>query len=387
MFACIHGPQAAARAQSFSPWVEHIDASTVVFSLSPRQLAEGVWERIPAHQVAVAGTVEAAVLAARNFPGYTYLAPGEEARILGKLPIDCLPPDPEIFEILDRWGIRSLAELERLPEDGVIGRLGSRGLWLQKLARGALKRPLKPAIAATQYEETAELDYAIRLREPLVFLIGRFLYDLAGRLKSQSLAAQDLYLTLNRQERKLSLPFPTRDVKFLIKLVEHSLETQPPDEPVQKVKLRIEPTQPRRVQHGLFTMAAPEPEKLELTLGKIRGLVGAANVIYPKVCNTHRPGSGPETGPVDGPCLAFRHFRPPLDAWVETEKGMPKHLRTRLFGGRIVSIAGPWRSSGDWWRPDTWNRDEFDVLLSDGALYRLVREGITRQWLVEGSYD
>ncbi len=62
--------------------------------------------------------IEAAILAARHFEGVTFLQPGEEDRVLGALPVDALPPDPEIFETLDLWGIRSLSELARLPENG-----------------------------------------------------------------------------------------------------------------------------------------------------------------------------------------------------------------------------------------------------------------------------
>ncbi len=338
--------------------------------------------------MAAAATIEAAILAARNIPGRTIVQRGEEARVLASLSVDCLPPDPEIFQTLDLWGIRSLGELAKLPEDGLAGRLGSRGLWLQKLARGTLDRPLRPEPIGTVYEESAEFDHAIELREPLLFLIGRFLFDLTAKLKAQSLAAGALNLKLNEQERRLSLPFPTRDVKFLLKLTEHSLERQPPEEAVERVRLLIEPVLPRRVQHGLFTLAAPEPEKLELTLGKIRALVGEANVLYPKLENTHRPGHGEN----DAPRFGFRYFHPPLEARVEPENS-PKQIWTRLVRGRVLNCSGPWRSSGDWWRPrddiekGAWNRDEFDLLLDDGALYRLVRDRDARRWFLEGAYD
>ena len=164
-------------------------------------------KHVPA-QVAVAATAEAAILAARNLPGYTFIPPGEEARVLGALSIDALPPDPELFETFHLWGIRSLADLARLPDDALASRLGARGLWLQRLARGAFERPLRPRLPAAIYEESADLDHPIKLREPLLFLIARFLHDLTARLKSQSLAAAALHLTLNGNQRRHSLPFP-----------------------------------------------------------------------------------------------------------------------------------------------------------------------------------
>jgi protein ImuB len=385
MFACIHAPDAGALAGGFSPWVEMVDEKTALFSITPRQLAARGLERIPA-QTAVASTAEAALLAARNLPGYTYIEPGRETEILGSLSIDTLPPEPEVFETLDRWGIRTLADLARLPEHGLAERLGERGLLLQQLARGALARPLRPLIPAAVYQESIELDHPLELREPLMFLIARFLNEQCARLKSQSLAASSLDLTINGDQKRRSLvPFPTRDVKLLLKLAEHSLERDPPREPIAKLHLELIPAQPRRVQQDLFIPAAPEPEKLELTLGKIRGLVGEKNVGPPELFDTYRPGAGRNLPFL--PALAFRCFRPPLAARVEVDAGTPKRLSTRMFHGNVTRAAGPWRSSGDWWRPDVWDRDEWDVALSGGGLYRLYLDRASRQWFVEGTYD
>jgi len=376
MYACIHSPGAAPLAQSFSPEVETIDGCTAVFSITLRQMGEIY--KIP--RIAVASTIEAAVLAARNFPGVTILPPGEERRILSVLPIDALPPDPEIFETLDLWGIRTLGDLAKLPESGIAERLGPRGLWMQKLARGAFDRPLKPATLETIYEESAEFDHPLELLEPLMFLIGRYLNGLCARLDSQSLSAAAIVITLNRDARTLQLPFPSRDVKFLWKLIRHDLEAHQPGQPVERIALRLLPAGPRRFQHGLFVPAAPEPEKLELTLDKIRALVGRKNVKIPELRDTHRPGWS-----IGDARLTFRYFRPPITAQVETEHGVPKHLYTKLCRGKIVQIAGPWRTSGDWWRPDAWNRDEWDLALADGALYRIYRA--QTDWFLEGNYD
>jgi protein ImuB len=60
-------------------------------------------------------------------------------------------------------------------------------------------------------------------------------------------------------------------------------------------------------------------------------------------------------------------------------------VAARGIRGRVIDLAGPWRTSGDWWTVDPWSRDEWDVALSDGALYRLYCCPVG--WFVEGSYD
>jgi protein ImuB len=49
--------------------------------------------------------------------------------------------------------------------------------------------------------------------------------------------------------------------------------------------------------------------------------------------------------------------------------------------------AGPWRTSGAWWVSQAWNRDEWDVMLNDGATYRLFRERDADAWFIEGIVD
>jgi protein ImuB len=393
MFACIHWPQAEnlrELADAFSPWVEQVAPDTVLFSLDglhriygdARATAKALAVRAPGASIAIASLPDTAVLAARHLPGVVIVHPGEEMHYLGPLPLDCLPLDPAIWKILDRWGLRTFEDLACLPENGLHDRLGEAGVRLQAMARGALGRPLKPFIAETIYEQRIELDDALELLEPILFLLARLLNELCASLKSQSLAAGELHVTLNRAQRILRLPFPTRDVKFLLKLLQHNLESELPGEPVSILILRVVPTAMRFLQHDLFTLPAPEPERLESTLQKIRAMVGPKNVKIPEIRNTHRPGWGPA-----GSNLAFRHFRPPLDARVDMEAGQPNRLRASGVQGAVAEISGPWRTSGDWWRADAWDRDEFDLALSDGVLYRLIFNRQLQKWQLEGVYD
>jgi hypothetical protein len=88
----------------------------------------------------------------------------------------------------------------------------------------------------------------------------------------------------------------------------------------------------------------------------------------------------------------LRRFRPPVAIRVGVERGRPGRVaidRRGMPGGRVEQCAGPWRSSGDWWERGSrpWNRDEWDVALSDGSVCRLFQERSTGRWFMEGILD
>jgi len=93
------------------------------------------------------------------------------------------------------------------------------------------------------------------------------------------------------------------------------------------------------------------------------------------------------------PRLAIRRFRFPIPARVRVDLGIPVHVtsdRRGISGGKVETYAGPWRTSGGWWAEDTkkyWERDEWDVTLSDGSTYRVFRERDTDAWFIEGVVD
>jgi protein ImuB len=165
--------------------------------------------------------------------------------------------------------------------------------------------------------------------------------------------------------------------------------------------LEAQPAPPRRAQGGLFVPVAPEPEKLELTLARLTAFVGEGRAGSPVLLNTHRPDAfrmdrfvARADAPVKAPAgasgvsvpLAIRLYRPPLPAEVAVAEGAPQSIRARGIRGDVLGYAGPWRTSGDWWRSDAWLRDEWDVALSTGALYRIFCD-IPERWFIGGNYD
>jgi protein ImuB len=310
-----------------------------------RRLAKRVSELGLAAHIAVAVNPDAAVHAARGFSGFTLIPAGEEGKRLGPLPVEVLAPPPATLETLRRWGVHTLRALAALPTPELSERLGQLGVHLQKLARGATSRPLVLAETMLHFEEAMELEYPIELLDPLAFIVRRLLDQLCARLAARSLATHEICLRLELENQSsvvscqlsvaedngpsgglsighglssvvedngqrttdnglssdqssivnhqstIHLPVPTRNSKLLLKLLLLNLQSAPPPAPVVKVMLSVEPVKPRVAQGGLFLPLSPDPEKLELTLARIAGVVGQENVGSPELVDTHRPGA------------------------------------------------------------------------------------------------
>jgi protein ImuB len=420
--------------------------------------------------VAVASNPDAAVVAARGFSGVTVIPSGQEADSLGSLPVEVLSAgwiaekeregkkkekeedqqeSVRLLAVLERWGIRDLRALAALPKVALSERLGQEGLRLQQLARGEASRTLVPVEAPAVFEEAIELEYPILLLEPLAFLLNRLLEQICARLAARALNTQELRLTLALQNltgvdpqlesfgipsesdashgaprsparhfisgrqskfcRTLRLPLPMLDPKLFLKLLQLDLNAHPPGAPIRKIHLAAEPARPRSAQGGLFLPPSPEPEKLELTLARIAGLVGEPRVGSLELLDTHRaegfrmrrfmPEAAQKTkrqevaGEGKSAVAALRRFRPPLRVTVTLENGELANVvcsKKKEAQGSVLWKAGPWRSSGDWWQREAWARDEWDIALQNAegiALYRLVHDLLGGGWFVEGTYD
>jgi protein ImuB len=426
-------------ALSFSPQVEDVAPDAVLLDLSGLEKLFGTVPKIAwkisqcasamglQTNVAVAGTLEAAILAARGFSGTTVVPAGKEAECLGGLRIELLfadESDPEkteeVLQTFERWGVCRLRELAALPEVELSERLGQWGIELQRRSRGLSHRAFVTSDSPLIFEEVLELEYPLVLLEPLAFALNRMLEQLCARLQARALAAQELHLELMLEngceyssseqsggvfKRTIHLPIPLLDPKTFLKLLQLDLKAHPAGAPVTKIILRVEPAKPRAAQNGLFQPSSPEPEKLELTLARISEIVGEARAGSPELLNTHRreafemkhfTPSAAKNG--NGPTprefvTALRIFRPPLVVRVSHQNGRPSHIasgrRDQIFGD-VLWAAGPWRSSGDWWERDAWMRDEWDIALQAQtglALYRLVHDVVGGTWMLEGSYD
>jgi protein ImuB len=442
-------------AQSFSPRVEDISCDTILIDLTgleplfgplpkiARDLARRASDLGLEANVAVASNPDTAIIAARGFSSVTLIPHGKEAEQLGRLPIEVLfaagqslqtdrhsQQAEQILDTLNRWGIRNLRSLAALPEVALSERLGQQGVHLQKLALGETFRTFTPVESVLIFNEAIELEHPLVLLEPLAFLLGRLLEQLCARLNARALATQELRLKLELDsscrdeeteqrfsgvgeasrifERTLHLPVPLLDARIFLKLIQLDLNAHPPGAPILKIYLRAEPVRPRAAQGGLFLPPSPEPEKLELTLARIAGIVGEDKFGSLALLDTYRtngfrmqrfvPNSfenSPDKsrGENNAAVTALRIFRPPIPVTMTLRNGRPAHVachKRSEIQGEILWSAGPWRSSGDWWEQESWSRDEWDIAVqaeTEITLYRLVHDLLAGRWFVEGTYD
>jgi protein ImuB len=447
---------------SVSPRIEDTSQDTIVLDLRGLTHLFGAENDIGAHlaqrscecgllsNVAIASNVDTALIAARGFKGITVIPPGQESKCLGDLPVGVLLPSAETAETLGRWGVRTCAVFAELPVLQLSERLGQEGVRLHALARGAISRSLVIAEPGHSFEEEMELDDAVEELDPLSFLLGRLLDQLCARLAARSLAAASIRVRFELQpafenaldlrkemfrgihppgvyERELQLPVPVRDSKMLLKLLRLRLQSNPPGAGIRKIVLVAESARPRATQGGLFLPSFPDPEKLEVTIARIASVVGEGNIGSPSLVDTYRPGefqmrrfliplgAAEANRRFDGVVSArgqrnslkastsFRTFRPPIPAKLELHEGRPTRVVFQGLRGEVLAASGPWRTSGDWWREDPWQQDEWDLEIHfhsspgipnaaaasrpDGGLYRFYYDALCGSWFVRGIYD
>jgi protein ImuB len=335
----------------------------------------------------------------------------------------------EIFAIFHKWGIHTLGQLAALDKEQLGARLGPEAIRMWERANGRSSRLLKLIRPPESFQESFEFEREIETAEPLLFMLRRFLEQLALRLAAIYLVAKELTLRItfanSRQdepavagkqsyERVFKIPQPTNDVDLLFRMLQTHLENFRSEHPIVAVALSAEPIKPAGEQFGLFETTLRNPHQLSETLARLTALLGGDRIGTPVLEETHRPdafrmqpfswqlNSAAENGgrssatlesqrearrssPLHILCPALRRFRPLMSASVLQDEETPSHVRSAEISGKIIDERGPYFLSGNWWDEKSWARAEWDLQLQNGELVRAhERDGV---WKIDGVYD
>jgi len=348
----------------------------------------------------------------------------------------------EIFVTLHKWGIHTVGQLAALDKEQLGARLGPEAIRMWERANGRSSRLLKLIQPPETFEESFEFEREIETAEPLLFMLRRFLEQLAVRLAAIYLVAKELTLRITfanspqvchetdssdwrnesavagKQiyERVFKIPQPTNDVDLLFRMLQTHLENFRSEHPIVAVSLSAEPIKPAGEQFGLFETTLRNPYQLSETLARLTALLGSDRIGTPVLEETHRPdafrmqpfswqlnsaaanrgrssataGSKREPRKLPGSplhilCGVLRRFRPAVPASVLQHADTPAHVRSAEMSRKIIAQRGPYLLSGNWWDEKSWSRTEWDLQLQNGELVRAHEwDGV---WKIDGVYD
>jgi len=380
-------------------------------------------------RVALGSNPFVARIAARVRDG-TIVHAGEERAFVAPLPLRFLDLDHQALERLELFGVRTCGELAALPHGPFVRRFGPDAAGWHARACGRDESPLVPRARHICVERTLHGEGTAEREDQLLFalrtLVGRVADDVA--FLGKRCGALRLELGCEDGETyviETALAQPTAQSTTMFDLLRARLEGTVLRSPVTDLRLRAERLEEGGTELSLFAGRDPNPEIVAIALARLAAALGGepalrarivtgnhyqARVAYEpftaeKVARTTRAALAatapptPETG-----TFAYRTL-PPREVEVRIRHGRPAFVGSQA----VLECAGPWRVDEAWWAsalgalgrpsalgalgrasvlgsgPGRITHDAYDVLLADGALYRIVDE--RGRWYVTGTYD
>jgi protein ImuB len=360
--------------------------------------------------IAISSNFHAAAAAAKGLTARNHvqvIPAGKEKEALAQLPLVVLDMTPEQAETFALWGIRTLGMLADLPEKELIARMGQPGMRLRRLARGEMQHLFEPVEPEFTLAERMELDSPIEALDALLFVANMMLEQLILRANARVFALASVTITLKLEgsathARTVRPALPTNDRPLWLKLLHLDLEAHPPQAAIVAASLEAEPGSTSKVQLGLFSPQLPEASRLDVTLARMRAIVGEENVGRAVLKDTHEanafriepfqlPSSRPPTVFTASLCSAVRRLRPLEEIFVTSQNQQPKAFLFRGSHYAVERAYGPWLSSGEWWKQTMWGCEQWDLIARahNGAMLCccVVRDVLRDEWQMAGLYD
>lgn len=326
----------------------------------------------------------------------TYAGNGE----IGALPLEILELDPHTIERLHLLGVRTLEELARLPHGPFVRRFGKAAAVWHDRARGVDPTPFRPRAHELQIEAAVYGEGSAAAEEQVYFalrvLADRVCSDLARAGKGATLV-RVRFECENGDVREVDTGFAqaTADARTMLDVMRAKLEGSTFDAPICGLRLQALRFEESGGAATLFGQNEPDPQVLAVALARLQAATGTearrARVLpAPRLearfkYDAFTPAAvSPPRGSVVAlrPRAAVPQLR--LLAVREIDVRMRGNAPAHVDRRAVVDCAGPWRVDDGWFESPI-ARDEYDVLLDDGMLCRIYRQG--EHWYLRGAYD
>ncbi len=317
---------------------------------------------------------------------------------LESLRIEVLELEQRIVERLHLLGVRTLHDLVKLPHGPFVRRFGKEAARWHDCARGIDPTPFRPRAHELQIDATAYGEGSAEQEEQIVFALRVLADRVCNDLQRAGKAAGTVCLTFecdNGEVRVVESGFaqPTGDARTMLNVIRAKLETVTFDAPVTGLRLQVMRLEECGAAAALFGGQNADPHALTVALARLQAATGntparastrPASLLERRF--TYQPFTVQQKPFAATERVSVMPAAPPqlrLLAVREIEVRVRGNAPAKVRGKRVVDCAGPWRVEESWFNEPV--RDEYDVLLEDGALCRIYRQA--SRWYLRGLYD
>jgi protein ImuB len=394
--------------------------------------------------IAVTDTLDAAELLARGGDDVSSNPRSEirnpQPEDFAQVPLQNLLIDDDTLNVFSDLGIKSIRDLQQVPTDELITRYGQQFKKIIDVIEQKGSRLLTPNVKENKVSWSYNLDFPVDDFEQLVFILNHGLDKLLTETDRYGFSTEQLDLSFKLQNKtqrvyEIKTSFPTLEKTFWLKLINLRISLDPPESEIVAINVTANFTPPRPAQRGLYAVSRPDPERLLLTVNKLKNLVGEENVGVPVILdqriekafaldaeavpegkevssNAERVTRNAESlssesvfsqtakndseqdfafrvtrsalEQIPNPVIAFSYFNPPIPADVLVRDKKLIFIRTQYFNGHVTRYSGVWKANSKWW-DKSWKAQEWDVEIEDQGVYRLCKVG--KDWFLAGEYD
>ncbi len=340
--------------------------------------------------LAIAPTARGALWLARAELAMTVTRTDAMPGIAARLPLACLQWPEDTVATLVGLGIRSVADLLRLPRAGFAARFGPR--LLDELDEGLGRRPAprRRHVVPERFDERLELPAAAEIVDLLQPALERGLARLEAFLRARACGIRELRIDLLHRRAaptrlRIALARHSGDAAVLRELIRERLARCRLALPVTALRLRSGVLLPLQLRDaGLFERGrSADPEATARLLDLLRARLGHEAVFGVTPVPEHRPERAfrvAEPGLATSLPVPWHAARPARPLWMLAD---PQPLDD--WEGTLVT--GPERIETGWWDGHDVRRDYYVALSRAGVRLWIFRERPPGQrWFLHGVF-
>ncbi len=339
------------------------------------------------------------------------IPPGELRAALAELPPPALRISQETAVSLRSLGIRTVADLYRIPRASLSRRFGAEIMLRMGQALGDFEEPLTSQMPAPEYAARLHFAEGLSTPEAIAKVLQRLMDDLCAQMNVKGCGLREGILQAfrldGRAERlQIGTGSPSRNPKHLFKLFEEKLGFLDPGPGIETFILSAPKTEQFvSAQNGMGMDADNyfHDDNLPELIDRLAGRLGAKSIYGVAPRDSHWPERalkpvGPlearpaENWPLDKERPVMLLARPePIDVMAPVPDDPPLLFRRKGVLHRIRRSEGPERIEAEWWLRAGELRDYYRLEDETGNRYWVFRAGHYKpeqksEWFLHGFF-